>query len=89
MGQFIFWLILLTALSFPVLSIERLPTPLEDESYDTFKKALLEGTFHISRNCKPLIKKIYRLFQTKRYAVKMMTDPITEESSEVIVSIKH
>ena len=62
-----------------IFAVERLPNPLTDEVYKALKKELVQPSLQkISRNERTgLPMKISRLLQTKKYAIKKLSEPIT------------
>ena len=65
---------------------ERLPNPLEDEDYETFKNILENGGERIKGRSKKS-RKFNRLLLSGKYALKDIENPLTGKFEKMIVSI--
>ena len=66
---------------------ERLPMAMDDSDHNALFKALEEGSITMPKNCQtPQVRRVYRLLQSRKYAIKECVHPVTGENTKVIVS---
>ena len=69
-----------------VLLAERLPRPIEDEDHKLLMSYLQKEKFEMEHLYNKSVKRIYRLYHSKRYAVKKVTDPLMGKEQDRLVS---
>ena len=66
---------------------ERLPMGMDDSDHNTLFKALEEGSITMPKKCRtPQVRGVYRLLQSRKYAIKECVHPVTGENTKVVVS---